>query len=192
VIAALNMNLVPLESQLKKLHSDLVPPVTESISLLDDLSSGLRTISHLLHPPLLDEAGLTSAIQWYVEGFAERSKIPVALEIASDLGRLSVDLETTVFRIVQEALTNIHRHSGSATASIVLRRENHGLRLEICDQGKGVALSPSGSVRPGVGIQGMRERIRQLGGAFEIRPGSPGTIVSAFLPEVNVSAQKAS
>jgi len=151
------------------------------------MSKEIRTLSHLLHPPLLDEVGLTSALRWYVEGFAERSKIPVTLELAPDLERLSRELETAMFRIIQECLTNIHRHSGSATACIRTRRENNEVVLSVSDEGKGIV--PTGM--PGVGIRGMRERVRQLGGTLEVRSGNPGTSVIARLPITNSRALSA-
>ena len=156
------------------------------MSLVDELTKELRTISHLLHPPLLDELGLPSAIQWYVEGFADRSKVLVALELPPNLGRLSRELETTLFRIVQESLTNIHRHSGSTTAQIRVTHTPGEIRLEVRDQGKGfpaeISSICSTPVRPGVGIQGMRERVRQLGGQFDIHSESEGTAVTVVLP----------
>jgi PAS domain S-box-containing protein len=191
ILAALSMNLMPLEDKLKKLDSDMSVPVTESLQLVDELSKDLRTISHLLHPPLLDEAGLASALQWLVQGYVERSKIPVTLELAPNLGRLSSDLETTIFRVVQECLTNVHRHSGSPRASIGIKRESGTIRVEIRDWGKGMPHSPTGKGRPGVGVQGMKERVRQLGGRFEIQSGSSGTAVTAILPEESVSAHQA-
>jgi signal transduction histidine kinase len=156
------------------------------MSLVSDMTSELRTISHLLHPPLLDEAGLPSALRWFVEGFAARSKIPVDLTLPPDLGRFSSDLETTLFRIVQECLTNIHRHSESPTASISILRNGNCVILEVRDQGKGMPAQSHGPwsapARPGVGIQGMRERVRQLGGHLEIQSGAGGTSIRAVLP----------
>jgi signal transduction histidine kinase len=161
--------------------------VEETATLLRQISQEIRTISHLLHPPLLDEVGLESALRCYVDGFAKRSKIAVQLNIAPGLGRLSQDHETSIFRIVQESLTNIHRHSGSETA--VVRIENGGgeLRLEIRDDGCGMPpemLRPTGIVNgAGVGLQGMRERVRELGGNLDIasRPDH-GTVLTATFP----------
>jgi signal transduction histidine kinase len=145
-------------------------------------------MSHLLHPPLLDEAGLESALHWFVEGFAERSGINVDLKLAPELGRLSKEMEIAIFRVVQESLANVHRHSGSKTAQVRLQRDAQKVTLEICDQGRG--LSPNhaataekeGPAFPGVGIQGMRERVRQLGGHFEIQSHEGGTVVQATIP----------
>lgn len=167
ILVALNLSLVPLEEELAKRHSDLVKPVKESLSLVDELSRDLRTISHLLHPPLLDEAGLPSALRWYVEGFSERSKVEVELHLAEDLGRLPAECETAIFRMVQECLTNIHRHSESSTASISITHDAQSIKVEIRDQGKGM---PMPAPRVGVGIQGMGERIRQLGELWRLNP----------------------
>jgi len=136
----------------------------------------------LLHPPLLDEAGLSSALRWYVEGYAERSKIAVDLQLAPDLGRLSRELETAIFRMVQECLTNIHRHSDSPSATIRVERLPHEVRVEVRDRGKGIRLGPRSELRPGVGIQGMQERIHQLGGQFKINGEATGTVVTAVIP----------
>lgn len=138
----------------------------------------VRTLSHLLHPPLLEEAGLPSALDWYVKGFAERSGIPVELELDPNLGRLSREIETTIFRVVQESLTNVHRHSGSSSASIRILRKGAEVSMEISDSGKGMATDP----RLGVGIQGMRERVRQLGGTLQIESPGVGTRVQAIVP----------
>src|SRR5579859_1386876 len=146
----------------------------------------VRTISHLLHPPLLDEAGLSSALRWYVDGFGQRSGIVVDLDLPQDLERLPSELETAIFRVVQECLTNIHRHSESAVAKIRLRHRDNQILVDVQDEGKGIPpekkeqMASSGT--PGVGIRGMRERIRQLGGTLEIHSDGSGTLVAARLP----------
>ena len=158
---------------------------------MKELSRELRTISHLLHPPVLDEAGLPSAVRWYVEGFAERSKIRVNLDLDAKLGRLSSECETAIFRIVQESLTNIHRHSGSPTASISISRTPREVRLEVRDEGKGISVQKqrnAGAMKRGVGIQGMQERVRQLGGRLQINSGKGGTSVVAILPTETASS----
>jgi len=185
ILVALNLNLAPVEEELRRSNSELARLVTESLRLIEELSRDLRTMSHLLHPPLLDEAGLLSAVRWYVEGFAERSKIQVDLHLAPAVGRLPAELETAIFRVVQECLTNIHRHSGSSWASIAIVREQHNVRVEICDRGKGMTMP----VRPCVGIQGMGERVRQLGGQLEIDSGSGGTRIAATVPAGSLSAE---
>ena len=186
ILAALQMNLIPIESQAEKLNAGFGKSIRDSVDLVQQLSNELRTVSYLLHPPLLDEAGLPSALRWYVEGFAERSKIDVELELAPDLGRLSANMEMTIFRIVQECLTNVHRHSGSKKAQIRLSRSLQNVSLEIQDFGKGMQGGANAAigekVRPGVGIQGMRERVRQLDGQFDVRSNGNGTIVTARLP----------
>lgn len=194
IVAALSMNLVPLEQILERVaEGEAGEPeakkgirqglesVRDSLGLVNQLSQELRTISHLLHPPLLDEAGLHSALEWYVEGFAERSKIAVDLKLSRDLGRLSPEMETAVFRIVQEALTNVHRHSGSRTASIDISWENGSVRLKIADTGRGLT-TDAGRRRTGVGIQGMKERARKLGGELEVESGEQGTVITAVIP----------
>ena len=188
ILVALSMNLTPLASEASAAGPHSIKVVKESLDLIDELSMEVRTISHLLHPPLLDEVGLSSALRMYVDGFADRSKIRVDLEIPDDFGRLSQELETAIFRIVQESVTNIHRHSGSPVARIHISRIGTDVRLEIEDKGKGIPLKKRSAMEStgmgGVGIRGMRERIRQLGGTLEIRSGSNGrgTLILARLP----------
>ena len=189
-LVALDMNLASIQREAKQLSPQALKTCSESLDLVKELSRELRTISHLLHPPLLDEAGLPSAVRWYVEGFAERSKIRVNLDLDANLGRLSSECETAIFRIVQESLTNIHRHSGSPTASISISRTRRQVRLEVHDQGKGISVQKqrnSGSMKRGVGIQGMHERVRQLGGRLQINSGKGGTSVVAILPTESAS-----
>jgi signal transduction histidine kinase len=141
-------------------------------------------MSHLLHPPLLEEVGLLSALQWCVEGFSERSKIPVTLDIKSGLGRYDQNVEIAVFRMVQECLTNIHRHSGSSKASVKLFESEEGLKVVVQDNGKGIPpekLKGSG-VRLGIGLLGMQQRFSQLGGDLAITSDASGTVVTARLP----------
>jgi PAS domain S-box-containing protein len=183
IITALQINLHSVESQSQILDPDAARALRESIELVAQLSQELRTMSHLLHPPLLDEAGLASALRWYVEGYAERSKIAVDLQLAPDLGRLPREMETAIFRMVQECLTNIHRHSESPSATIRVDRLPHEVRVEVRDQGKGIRQGRRAEpLRPGVGIQGMQERIHQLGGRFQIQGQTKGTVVTAVIP----------
>jgi two-component system, NarL family, sensor kinase len=158
----------------------------ESVVLANAASQEIRTLSYLLHPPMLDEAGLLSALRWYVDGFVQRTRLSVELEIPSELERLSTEVETALFRIVQECLSNIHRHSGSTRASLRLLKDAGQITLEVADKGVGL---PSGvvgrngaPVTMGVGIRGMYERVRQLGGRLELKPGNPGTRVLAIVP----------
>jgi len=188
LLAALGMNLVSLETETNKTSPQAANLVKESLDLIGELSREVRTISYLLHPPLLDELGLSSALRGYVEGFAERSKIKVDLDIPRDFGRLSRELETAIFRVVQECLTNIHRHSGSLVAKICISRTEKDIRVEVQDRGTGISAAKRpeiGSIsKVGVGIRGMQERIRQFGGTFEIGAQSDGsgTIIVARLP----------
>jgi PAS domain S-box-containing protein len=161
--------------------------LAESIDMTDRSMADVRTLSYLLHPPLLDENGLLSAVRWYAKGFADRSGIAVDVEEPPAFERLPQDVETTLFRVVQEALTNIHRHARSTTARISLTAERDGLTLEIVDRGCG--MSPdvlwsvtNGGGAPGVGILGMRERLQQLGGTFRIESNSHGTTLRAMIP----------
>ena len=192
-LAAL-MNLTTVRTDIERLKKT-AGTLADSEALVDEMTKEVRTISHLLHPPLLDEAGLASALRWYIEGFAQRSKIQVDLELPEDFDRLSQESETTVFRMVQEALTNIHRHSGSKFAKVRISRSESDVRVEVEDRGKGMAtekqveLACTGT--PGVGIRGMRERLRQLGGDLEIRSDAKGTTVVAHLPLTIVSTTAA-
>lgn len=184
ILAAMQMNLTPLEEEARNLSPEFAAGIRQTVELVEELSKELRTVSYLLHPPLLDEAGLPSALRWYVEGFAERSKIEVQLELAPNLGRLPSDMEMTIFRIVQECLTNIHRHSGGERANIRLDRSAEEVCLQIRDNGQGMPPSNDGrsgaqTARSGVGIQGMRERVKQFGGRFEIQSNKNGTSVTA-------------
>jgi signal transduction histidine kinase len=158
--------------------------VAQTISINEEMSRELRTMSYLLHPPLLDEVGLPSALRWYAEGFSQRSGITVDLQISSEFGRLPDGMEIALFRVVQECLTNIHRHSGSATANIRLTRNRRNVQIEIRDSGNGV--SPErrheNKVIPGVGLMGIQERMRQFGGTVEITSQSNGTSVIATIP----------
>jgi signal transduction histidine kinase len=144
-------------------------------------------MSYLLHPPLLDEMGLVSAVRWFLDGFAQRSGIEVKFEASEGFDRLPEQIELTLFRVVQECLSNIHRSSGSKTASVKLVREKRSVRLEVSDEGKGIPAEvlsefQRSGVSTGVGLSGMRERVRQLRGTFQIEPGSPGTRVWVMLP----------
>ena len=184
LVASLIMNTDQL-SKVEELNSEQKQLIADNAAMLQSLSKELGTISHLLHPPLLDEVGLSSALQWYVDGFGKRSGIATTLELDSNLGRLDSDSEIAIFRIVQECLTNVHRHSGSRKAVVRLNRSAGQVRLEVQDQGKGIPpekqMSVLGFGRVGVGLRGMRERVRELGGKLEVR-SEDGTTVIAILP----------
>ena len=161
--------------------------IAECLKLLDQAMTETRTISHLLHPPLLDETGFASAAKWYVEGFAKRSGIPTGLEMPEDLGRLPSTLELALFRVLQESLTNVHRHSKSKKADVSLRLSEDKVVLRVRDYGKGIPGDVldrfrRNSAHGGVGLAGMRERIHELGGQLEMDSDSKGTQVVATLP----------
>lgn len=185
LLAGLSMNLANVRNDIERLNKTATS-LTDSEELVQEMSKEVRTISHLLHPPLLDETGLESALRWYVDGFAERSKIKVDLDLPQTIGRLPREMEIAVFRVMQECLTNIHRHSQSLTAKIRLRHIDGEVLVEISDEGKGIPQEQREKIAlngtPGVGIRGMRERLRQLGGTLEIDSNGAGTIVTARFP----------
>lgn len=184
-LALLTMNLAALERAAGQQNPQISKVAAESHKLSEDLSREIRTLSYLLHPPLLDEMGLASALRWYVEGFSERSKIKVELDLAPEPERLPRELELVIFRVVQESLTNVHRHSGSSSARIYLRRMDSAVEVEVSDRGKGISAlrqSEMASAKTGVGVRGMEERVRQFGGTLRINSGSDGTIVAVKLP----------
>jgi signal transduction histidine kinase len=180
-LAAVKMNL--------DMYSNSQPSdqlLSEAIHLLDQSIAETRTISHLLHPPLLDEAGFSSAAKWYLDGFAQRSGIAVKADLPSDMGRLPKPVELGLFRVLQESLTNIHRHSGSSRAEIALKFSPDKVTLEVRDFGHGIPPEQLKNFQGvgtnfGVGLAGMRERLRELGGQLEIR-SERGTIVSVTMP----------
>ena len=185
ILAALSMNISVVQSQAHKLDPLGARAILENAQLVQQASSEIRTLSHLLHPPLLEIAGLASALRWYVDGFSERSQIRVDLEIPPDFSRLQNDTELAIFRIVQECLTNIHRHSGSSTATICIQQEGSRLRVQVRDNGKGIPSAKQSEIvdasRGGVGLGGIRERLRQLGGTLELQSNGTGTVVNATL-----------
>jgi PAS domain S-box-containing protein len=183
VVTALGMHLASIT------QSDVKPETRktaqESLEMVRQLSQEIRTLSYLLHPPLLDENGLPGAIEWYIQGLADRSSLKCELTVSEDFGRLSDDMEVTIFRVVQECLTNIHRHSGSKTATIRLSCDGGRVSLQIQDKGKGIPverLAEIQSNRAGVGITGMRERVRHLKGSLDIQSDADGTTISVTLP----------
>jgi two-component system NarL family sensor kinase len=166
--------------------------IAEAREMADRCLSETRTISYLLHPPLLDVLGLGSALTTYVEGFAKRSEIAVELEVPDALSRFPNDLETAIFRVVQQSLSNIHRHSGSRSAVVSLSSNADAVSVKISDKGQGIAAKTvkgfnSGNILLGVGVAGMRERIRNLGGSFLVQSDESGTTVSASIPLVRRS-----
>lgn len=184
-LAVLSMNLCVLKDATKLLGPKPREAVAESLSLTERCSQEIRTLSYLLHPPLLDELGLVSALRAYSIGFTQRTGIQIDLKI-EDIGRLPGEIETTLFRIVQEALTNVHRHSGSPKAEIRVVRDPKEVRLHISDEGKGVPPESldliSEGANIGVGVAGMRERAIQLGGQLKIASSNKGATITAILP----------
>ena len=186
-VLAVNLNLAQAAQSSPSLSERGRHALAEARRLLQEMSREIRTLSYLLHPPLLDELGLVSAIKEYAEGFSERSGVKMELHLQTGFGRLPQEAETALFRIVQESLTNIQRHSGSQTAMIRLRGDSTCVNLDISDRGCGMAKNAiergngSGS-RLGVGILGMRERMTQLGGKLEIDSSPSGTRVRVSIP----------
>ena len=184
-LAALTMNLTTVVTDIEKL-AETGKHASDSLALVQGMTKEVRTVSYLLHPPLLDEAGLASALRWYVDGYSKRSNIQVDLDMPDDFGRLPQELETAIFRTVQECLTNIHRHSRSLTAKICLARSESEIRLMVEDNGVGMPADKldevDGAGALGVGVRGMRERLRQLGGRLDIHSDDSGTRVEALLP----------
>jgi two-component system NarL family sensor kinase len=186
-LMAASMNLKQVSESGGTLNKKGREMLADAHEILKGLAQEIRSISYLLHPPALDEMGLASAIEEYASGFSQRSGIRAEVKISEGIGRLPQEVETAVFRIIQESLGNIQRHSGSTSAQIELKKELSKLTLEVSDQGRGFSSRKLEKERPdssrlGVGILGMRERMRQLGGRLEIRSNSSGTTVRVALP----------
>ena len=182
-LAALGMILAGLDAQ--RDPARLSKDIKDAQGLIQDLTKEIRTTSYLLHPPTLDESGLSSAIRWYVDGLAERSGLSIELNIPDNLERLAPDVELAIFRLVQECLTNIHRHSGSKTAVIRVDREPDKIHVQVQDHGKGISqerLAEIQSQGVGVGITGMRERVRQCNGELIVDSNVLGTKIVAIFP----------
>jgi len=161
--------------------------VADCLKLIDESLAEARTISYLLHPPLLEDAGLASAMRWFADGFGTRSGIAVKLVLPAELPRLVGHLELALFRIAQEALTNVHHHSGSKSARVQISVTSNKIILRVSDRGKGLpsdVWKPDGGISKaaGVGIASMRERARQLGGTLEFDSSGRGTTLRAALP----------
>ncbi len=159
--------------------------VEDAAKIIEEGIQQVRSMSHLLHPPLLDEVGLLSALRWYLEGFTQRSGIETSIEVdPPDYPRLSPDLETAIFRIVQESLSNVFRHAQAQNAQVALSLEDGNVVTRIRDDGRGVTESVSeqqpGSI--GIGIGGMSQRVKEFGGELRILHGSPGTVVEILIP----------
>ncbi len=186
-----------------KMMLDLLPQRTsaqsknqaalEAVKIIDRAMQEVRSMSHLLHPPLLDEVGLLSAVQWYLDGLTERSGIETSFDVQTEFPRLAPELETAIFRIVQEALTNVFRHAKASQAWVTLARENNHVAVTVRDNGKGVgeqiANLRSGSI--GVGMGGMRERTKELGGELRVSNATPGTLIEVTIPCGSLASEEA-
>ncbi len=184
-LTALNLNLAKVMQLTQQNDAQALNQIAEAQKILQQLTQEIRTTSYLLHPPLLDEVGLAAALKWYVEGVEERSGLDISLNLPDELDRFSRETELVIFRIVQEGLTNIHRHSGSRSATISFNVSEDAISIQVADRGTGMPpkkLAEIQSNASGVGIRGMRERIRQLGGQMHIASDDSGTIISATLP----------
>ena len=186
-LAAVRMNLQILKGEEGRLSENAQKSLEDAFKTSSQCAADVRTLSYLLHPPLLDELGLVAALGWYTSGFSERSGVRVTLDVSPRDLQLPQDVGTALYRIVQECLTNIHRHSHSPTAHIRLSLESRQIVLNVSDQGRGLPadkreILEEGVKGLGVGIGGMRERVKQLGGTLKIMPENPGTTVIVTLP----------
>ena len=187
-LVGLKMKLDSLKSSAKRSQRKDACQLAECSQLIEEAIKEVRTISYVLYPPMLEELGLKSAIPWYLEGFTKRSRIKTTFEVSPEFDRIPGDLELALFRVLQESLTNVHRHSGSSTASVRLLTRNRAVILEVIDEGKGTQ-SKNWKDRAqdwmgafGVGLRGMNERMRQLGGSLELSSTQGGTTVTATIP----------
>jgi PAS domain S-box-containing protein len=180
----LSQHLVALKLELEAKQTDEKVSLSKSIELTDGALLKVRNISYLLHPPLLDESGLLPALHWYIDGFQKRSKMRIIFDYKPAVfPRLPSELETAIFRIIQESLTNVYRHSGSQDARIEINQEPETVRVRIRDFGKGIGDSSDLTMPPpGVGLSGMRERVKQLNGELRVSRAEPGTLVEATIP----------
>ena len=187
-LTVLGLSLAQLVQKAEMISPELAKEGREIEEVVQQLHREIRTTSYLLHPPLLDEAGVKPALSWYVQGVAERSGIAIHLNISEDFGRLPAEMELAIFRVVQECLTNIHRHAESNTAWIRVAREKAGVCIEVRDEGKGISRERLAEIQSrgcGVGIGGIRERLRRFHGEMKIESNGSGTTVSATIPISN-------
>jgi signal transduction histidine kinase len=185
-LAALKMAAVSLENKLQH-DEDTAGVLCDIAALADQALKEIRTTSYLLHPPLLDEVGFTAAAQWYVQGFGERSGINVTLDFATPPERLSTEIEIALFRVLQESLTNVHRHAQSPSVAVCFLYHPEAVILEITDCGRGIPAEMlqglgEGTAEVGVGLAGMRERLDELNGALSINSNESGTTLRAIVP----------
>jgi PAS domain S-box-containing protein len=193
-LTALKIKLDVLASPAGRKNGEAGPEIAECVHLAEESIKEVRTISYLMYPPMLEEMGLQSAIRWYLDGFSARSGISATFEVDDDFDRLQRDVELALFRVLQESLTNVHRHSGSHTAHIRLLMKDGAVTLEVTDTGKGIPpglleqSGPDWTGTLGVGLRGMNERMRQLGGWLEVVSTEEGTTVSAMVPAAECSS----
>jgi PAS domain S-box-containing protein len=191
-LAVLNMALATLAEHARGGDAQLLGEIAEAQGVVSQLTQEIRTTSYLLHPPMLDEIGVAAALKWYAKGVEERSGITISLDVPDDLDRFSREAELVAFRVVQECLTNIHRHSGSRSAAIRIAVSGETISVQVTDSGKGMSPERLAEIRSnasGVGIRGMRERVRQLGGQMNIESGEFGTSVTVRLPAALVVSE---
>ena len=185
-LAALKISVSFLQQNCKEDPSKMAL-ASDVAKLADQAIEEIRTMSYLLHPPLLDEVGFGCAAEWYVEGFAKRSGLKISLDIATNYERLPMNMEIALFRILQESLTNVHRHSRAAQVSVCFRRQLEKIVLEVRDDGCGIAAERlvrlrEASAETGVGLAGMRERMNELNGKLEMESDGHGTTIRAIVP----------
>jgi signal transduction histidine kinase len=178
-LAALAMTLAQMQPEMSLKNA---ARFGECVGLVSAASAEIRSLSYLLHPPLMDLIGLGAAIREFVSEFGKRAGTHITVDVAKDLGRLEGNREIVIFRIIQEGLANVHRHSGSATANIKLRYSGQNVILEITDQGRGLQLDSEGKTKYGVGIKSMQERLRPFRGTLEVTSSASGTKLTAILP----------
>jgi two-component system, NarL family, sensor histidine kinase UhpB len=184
-LTAVGLNLAAIEREANEVAPEVASTAAEGRALVKQLIEEIRTLSYLLHPPLLEESGLIGAISWLADGITKRSQIDVKLELAEEIGRLPQDLELAVFRIVQECLANVYRHSGSKSATIRLDRDSQELLLQVVDEGRGISphlLNTIQTSGAGVGLRGIQERIRPFSGSFDIQSNRNGTKIEVKFP----------
>jgi signal transduction histidine kinase len=184
-LAALEINMSALQNTTDPAEARRL--AAESGEISRQVCDELRTISYLLHPPLLDEAGLAFAIRWLADGYTKRNSIPVFVDVPEKFPRLSTEIETALFRVVQESLSNIYRHAGATKVWITLGGENGDTHLEVRDNGEGLPPNFSFERSSGVGLAGMRERMRELGGTLEVLSSEYGVLVKCRLKTSDVS-----
>ena len=184
LLAAMKVDLTLLRREQPEMTAKAAKHLAGALELVELATKEIRTMSYLLHPPLLEEMGLAGALEWYAQGLAERSGLEIELDVLDDVGRLGFEIELVIFRIVQECLTNVHRHSGSKSAAIRLKRANGNVTVEVKDAGQGMSAEKLAAVRhgSGLGLRGMRERVRQFDGTIDIASNDAGTTITVTLP----------